>query len=133
METIHRDAAASLPKVADHKSRRWETLIALALALAVAIMLLALNPLVNDGASSPRVTPLPFGPGWAADYGETHKAAFDSTTHQPFGPGWAANYGVSSSFALPFGPEGAANYGVRTTTRLPFGPGLAATYGVPAR
>lgn len=67
------------------------------------------------------VEPLPFGPGWAADYG---------TSDIPFGPGWAANYGVQSNQVLPFGPEQAAVYGTHSNKVLPFGPGYAADYGI---
>lgn len=88
------------------------------------------------------VEPLPFGPGWAADYGTSDipfgpglAADYGASSNQvlPFGAGQAANYGTHSSQVLPFGPGYAAEYGANSTQALPFGPGLAATYGVAAR
>lgn len=80
--------------------------------------------------------PLPFGPGWAANY------YTDLPRPMPFGPEIAADYGrpkdpLASIYRLPFGPQIAADYGrpndpLAYIYRLPFGPGWAATYGVPA-
>lgn len=75
---------------------------------------------------------LPFGPGWAADYGTAHNLP-PKYQRLPFGPGLAATYGTRYSHALPFGPGWAATYGTQYSHALPFGPGLAATYGVPPR
>ena len=104
-------------------------------AIAVGVVLtggaMRLNALRLTNTEAVIVEPLPFGPGWAADYGITHKAAVDPFTKLPFGPGWAANYGIESSYDLPFGPEVAATYGAGYNTTLPFGPGWAATYGRP--
>lgn len=79
--------------------------------------------------------PLPFGPGWAADY------YTDLPRPMPFGPEIAATHGKSKDplagiYRLPFGPQIAADYGrpndaLANIYRLPFGPGWAATYGCP--
>lgn len=102
---------------------------------------------------------LPFGPGWAADYGTDVDDDIAIIESLPFGPGLAADYGTGSRKPMPFGPGLAATYGTRSERlgqgvlpfgpqiaanygrqndalaaiyALPFGPGWAATYGVPA-
>jgi hypothetical protein len=125
------------PTRATIENRRTVSRLALlaiaALMVVLGVGVVALNARAATLANVTRSEALPFGPGWAADYGTTHTAAVDSFTHLPFGPGWAANYGTENSYPLPFGPEVAATYGARSNAILPFGPGLAATYGVPTR
>lgn len=111
--------------------------------LAVVVIVTTLAVLYNSSVSHPTrqlyiqsMSPLPFGPGWAADYGTTGREQVKPSL--PFGPGLAATYGTAGSKTqvrqnLPFGPGLAATYGTSRLHRLPFGPGYAATYGVPAR
>lgn len=105
-----------VPQSARHVGMYRGALIVLVVIAATVVALTWMGAITLAKPSKPQVYiqymhPLPFGPGWAADYGTGQDTPVYKQT-LPFGPGWAATYGRIDARPLPFGPGHAATYGV---------------------